>query len=807
MVTEQRGALPDPGRAGDLAEFVGLLGELRAWAGMPSYRVLAKRVGSLMRPPRVLPTTTVADTFKAGRRRLDLDLVIAVVRALGVDEAEVGSWRQACIKVHSPARSDGPVGVFGQLPTDLATFTGRGAELDRLIRAATDRREGLAANTVVISSIEGMAGVGKTQLAVHAAHRLVRDGHFTDVQLHINLRGFDPDLPPADPSAVLEAFLRQLGVPAPQIPAGRSERAAMYRDRLRNRSALVLLDNAADEDQVRDLVPAGPDCLVLVTSRRSLAGLDGVTPHLIDTFSDAESVELLVRIAGRDRVAADPEAAARIVRYCDRLPLALALAAARLRSRPAWSLTDLADRLEEGRLAAIRAGGRALRPVFDLSYRGLTEPLQRIFRLLGHHPGPDFTPAIVAALAGVPADEAEEALELLQDENLVRQGRPGRYELHDLLRAYAVDTAASSTAVEASAALDRLARWFLCSAHSAATAMNAPGLPEPAAAGDLAPLRFDSREAALAWFDTEHANLVATHRAAAEQDQYETTWKLPIVLDHFRNLRFHRTHSLEAHRVAVESARARDDRPVAAWNLMGAHASLHQLSRFEEAEAVISEALGIYRELHDSRGEGQALGDLGNLYNSTGRPAEAIAILTRSMALNEEHGDRRRVMICQVNLGVSYYLLGDLDSANTYFRHALTAARSCGERRGECVILNNLGEVHLRLDQAERAHDFYFQAQKISDESGDRDNYGTSLSGLGDTLDAMGRTAEAVSYWRTAHAVLSEIGSPKAAKVRELIRKSEADPNHRDPKHADRHNGDPKPAHRHNDAQGTGTTD
>lgn len=767
--------MPDPSAATDLAEFVGLLGELRAWAGMPSYRVLAKRVGPLMRPPNAVSPFTVVDVFKTGRRRLDLDLVIAIVRALGVDEAGVARWREACVKVHRLAKTGGPVGVFGQLPAELGSFTGRTQELARLVEAATGRHDGRGAHTVVISAVEGMGGVGKTQLAVRAAHELVRAGHFTDVQLHVNLRGFDPELPPADPSAVLEAFLRQLGVPAQQIPASREERAAMFRDRLRDCSALLLLDNAADEEQVSDLIPAGPSCLVLITSRRSLAGLDGVTPNLLDTFTDAESLELLIRIAGRVRVTAEPEAAARIVHYCDRLPLALALVAARLRSRPAWTLAELADRLQAGSLEAIRAGGRALRPVFDLSYRDLAEPLRRVFRLLGHHPGADFTPAMVGALANIPADAAEDALEQLQNENLVRQSTAGRYELHDLLRAYALETAVNDEPDEGRTALERLARWFLHSAYRAAVAMNTPGLPELADAVDIVPLEFDSYEGALAWFDAEHENLIAIHRAAAAANVYDATWQLPIILDNFNNLRFHRTHSLEAYRVAVEAARARGDKPVIAWNLLGANAALQELSRLDEAEEMLAEALRLYQELRDRRGEGRVLGDLGNLYNFSGRSDEAIGVLERGISLNEAVGDRRRVMICEVNLGNAYYLLGDLNAANAYLQRALTAARASHDRRAECIILSNLGEVCLHLGQADRARDYYSGARQIAEEIGEMDYRGKSLAGLGDTLSAMGRPDEARSYWRQAHAILSEIGSPGADKVRALIRTSEGD--------------------------------
>ncbi|GAB2713228.1 ATP-binding protein [Kitasatospora kifunensis] len=737
--------------------------------------MLAKQVGPLMRPARDIALTTVVDTFKTERRRLDLDLVVAIVRALGADEPTVDRWREACIKVHGFAKQGGPVGVFGQLPTDLATFTGRREELARLISEATHPHEGIGsgAHTVVISAIEGMAGVGKTQLAVRAAHELVRAGRFADLQLHVNLRGFDPELPPADPSAVLEAFLRQLGVPAQQIPASRDERAAMYRDQLRGRSALVLLDNAANEDQVRDLLPASSTSLVLITSRRSLAGLDGVTPYLIDIFSDAESLDLLGRIAGRERVGAEPVAAARIVEYCDHLPLALALAAARLRSRPAWSLAELANRLQTGRLEAIRAGGRAIRPVLDLSYRDLAEPLRRVFCLLGHHPGPDFTPAMVAALCGIPTHEAEDALESLQDENLVRQSTPGRYELHDLLRAFALETAANNATIESSVALERLARWFLHSAHGAATAMNAPRLPELADAGDVAPLGFDSYKVALAWLDAEHENLIAVHRAAAGAKLYDTTWRLPIILNHFENLRFHKIHSAEAHRIAAEAARERGDSAVVAWNLLGASASLHALSRFDEAEAMLTEALRLYRSAHDRHGEAVALGDLGNHYNSLGRYDDAIRVLKRGIAVNEAVGDRQSVIICKLNLGVAYYLLDNLKAATACFQQALTAARACGERRAECIALGNLGEVYLRLGRAERAYAFYSEQQQVAEETGGLEYHGKSLAGLGDTLHAMGLLDEARSSWQKAYAILSEIGSPGADKVRALIQNSE----------------------------------
>ncbi len=295
------------------------------------------------------------------------------------------------------------------------------------------------ANAAAISAIDGMAGVGKTQLALHAAHELVRGGRFTDAQLYVDLRGFDADHPPVDPAVVLETFLRQLGVAAQRIPAVLEERAAMFRDQMHGRDALILLDNAAGEEQIRALIPASPSCLVLVTSRRSLAGLETASLHTLDVFNPAESVTLLARMAGNDRIAAEPEAAAAIAEACGFLPLAIALAASRLRARPTWTLAHLVHRLHAPGLDVFSAGNRALRPILDLSYRGLPPSTKFLFCTLGLHPGDDFSAAAAAATGGTSATETDRILERLQDEHLLQRTASRRYRFHDLVRRYAAE--------------------------------------------------------------------------------------------------------------------------------------------------------------------------------------------------------------------------------------------------------------------------------------------------------------------------------------------------------------------------------
>ncbi|WP_225849073.1 NB-ARC domain-containing protein [Streptomyces sp. HPF1205] len=473
-----QGTRPDPERAADLAEFIVTLNQYRLWAGAPSYRALARRVGPLLRSAQAVSQSTIGDVFQTRRRRLDVDLVVGIVRALGADETTVDRWRSACVAVQAAAKDGGPAGVFRQLPRVPSGCTGRERELAAILRAAASPVGSTAAHTAAVLSIEGMGGVGKTHLALRAAHTLVRAGRFPDAQLYVDLRGVDPERAPAAPADVLGGFLRALGVPGRHVPDGQDARAAMFRDRLHGKEALLLLDNAADETQVRDLIPSGPDCLVLITSRRSLAGLDGLDPHGLDTLPVPDAVDLLATVAGPGRIAADPRAAAHVARLCGGLPLAVALAGARLRARPAWTVADLAEHLRTGGVDAVSAGGRALRPVLDGSYAGLPDPARRMFRLLGLHPNGGITPRTAAVLARTDCAAARRLLERLQDEHLVRQEAAGHYSLHLLLRAYAVGLARERPE-EADAARARMLAFSLYGALYAGGPLTAPADAHP----------------------------------------------------------------------------------------------------------------------------------------------------------------------------------------------------------------------------------------------------------------------------------------------------------------------------------------
>lgn len=368
---------------------------------------------------------TIFDTL---RRRLASEL--------GADPTpELAAAYQRVLRQEVSRPKFTPVSAHHQLPSSPADFIGRKAELQQLLDGTAVEN---ADASVPVYVIGGMAGIGKTRLAVHAAHRLRREGRYGDGQLYVDLQGYAAQ-PSADPSSVLATFLRQLGVPSEQIPPSSAERAALYRDQLYGKSTLIILDNAALEEQVLPLVPAGPTNLVLITSRRTL-GLDGAETLLLPTFTTAEAEEMLKRAVGAKRVQAEPDATHSLVELCGRLPLALAIAARSLRSRPAWTVADLAEQLDGtgGLLNGLAAGNKQLRSAFELSYRSLGADEQRMFRFLGLLPSDGFITDYVATITQLTPSYTRLLLDRLADENLVTVVARNHYRLHRLLRDYAV---------------------------------------------------------------------------------------------------------------------------------------------------------------------------------------------------------------------------------------------------------------------------------------------------------------------------------------------------------------------------------
>ena len=766
--------VPDPGEVKDLPGFIEALRQLRIVAGHPSYRVLARRVGPLLRPPQTMAQSTIANAFQPQRRRLDLDLVVAVVRALGLPEAEVVRWRTACVRIHAEPVPNPPPGALRQLPADLATFTGRERELAYLMEAVTPLGAE-SPSTVVISAIEGMAGVGKTQLAVHAAHELVRAGRFADIQLYVNLRGFDAAHPPADPADVLDAFLRQLGVTGSQIPASLDGRAAMFRDRIHGKAALILLDNASDENQVQDLIPGGPGCLVLITSRRTLAGLDGATARQLDVLSRAEAVELLARIAGADRIGADPAAAVEIVECCGRLPLAVALAAARLRSRPAWTPTDLVGHLRGGRLRAWSAGSRSVEAVFDLSYLGLSVSSRRLFRLLSLHVGDDFSAEATAALAGTSPGAVREALELLQDEHLLLQRVPGRYELHDLLKQYSTECcAADEPPADALSAELRLMHWYLKAVDAANAALANTDHPvSPAGGPDCGdPPAFDSYDQALAWLDQEAHSITAIVPTAFDRGSHDLAWRAAVSLRWYFRLRTHLESWVRTHELALESVRILGDDPARA-RVLNSLVVMHIERRdYQESLACGEQVVRIHRASGDDVGLLSGLINLSVSLLNLQRLSESIGASEEAEAIARRQGDTRRIGLALSNKAYSQSLAGDLEAAAATNLQALTLSRESGDRIGEGITLNNLGDVHIARRDWESALDCFRQALQVRRDLDHRKHQAESLQDIGDALSELDRRQEAIEAWTQSLALYEEFGDARAQKIRENLARS-----------------------------------
>lgn len=469
-------------------------------------------------------------------------------------------------------RAAGPAGTAAagrpvprQLPADVPGFTGRGAQLRELDLLVTG---GERTSTLVVSAVSGTAGVGKTALAVHWAHRV--RGRFPHGQLYVNLRGFDPTGRAVSPAEAVRGFLDALGVVPQRIPAGLDPQAALYRSLVADRRMLILLDNARDADQVRPLLPGAAGCLVVVTSRDLLSGLvvaEGAHPLVLDLLTTDEAHQLLERRLGPARVAAEPEAVDDIVGACARLPLALAIVAARAVAHPAFPLSALAGALRQARggLDIFAHGDPAtdVRAVFSWSYHTLGPTAARLFRLLGVHPGPDITIPAAASLAGVTPREVAASMGELTRANLLTEHTAGRFAFHDLLRAYATELAHDvEPQAERRAAAQRALDHYLRTAYAADQLLNPERGPItlPPAGPGVTPEEHADRGQAMAWFGAEHRVLLAAADRAAATGLDIHAWQLPWVLADFFNLRGH-SHDLAAtQHAALEAARRLADR-------------------------------------------------------------------------------------------------------------------------------------------------------------------------------------------------------------------------------------------------------
>jgi tetratricopeptide (TPR) repeat protein/transcriptional regulator with XRE-family HTH domain len=651
-----------------------------------------------------------------------------------------------------------------QLPAATRHFVGRAgdlAALGELLDEAGRKTQG----TLIISAIGGMAGVGKTALAVHWAHQVA--GRFPDGQLYVNLRGYDPDQPMTAADA-LARFLRALGVPGEDIPLDEDERATRYRSRLAGKHMLIVLDNAGSAGQVRPLLPGTPTCVVVVTSRDALAGLvarDGATRLDLGLLPLDDAVGLLRALIGA-RADADPGAAALLAEQCSRLPLALRVAAELAGARGGVPLVRLVDELAglQQRLSLLDADGdrrTAIRAVFSWSCRHLDTFAVRAFRLAGLHPGPDFGPHAMAALTSATLEQSCRVLDLLARKHLVQQLTPGRYSMHDLLRAYARELAAAHDDEDGRhAALTQLLDYYL---HSAAAAMGTLYPAEshrrphiPPAATPAPPVTEPA--AARAWLDAERANLVAvTAHAAGHGWPAHATW-LAATLFRYLAVGSYCQEAIIIYTQARAAARQTGDHAAEANALNQAAGVYWQQSRYQQATDHLQQALALFQQVGDRRREAGTLSNLGVIRYAQGRYQEASTLHAQALDTFRQAGDLSGAMKCLVNLGNTEERQGRYQQAARHQDQSLAIAREIDDHTVECAALTNLGAVCMRQGDLQQAAGYLGQALAMCPETSDRYPRAEALIRTGDVLLRQGRPQEARDRTQEALALYREIG-------------------------------------------------
>ena len=659
-----------------------------------------------------------------------------------------------------------------QLPPDVYGFTGREAQLRQLNAiAATVSPAPNAPGKVVIVAIDGMAGVGKTALAVHWAHRAAP--RFAGGQLYVNLRGFDPNRSPVTPDEAVRGFLDALDVPPERIPATLEAQVGLYRSLLAGRPVLVLLDNASDAEQVRPLLPGAPGCMAVATSRNQLAGLvttAGAYPMTLDLPSADEARELLEHRLGAARVAAESSTVDQLVAMCARLPLALAIVATRAATQPSLPLAVLAAELHEakGGLAEFTDPDLAsdVRAVFSWSYRQLSPAAARVFRLLGLHPGPDIGMPAAASLAGQPVAEMRPLLAELARASLVERAA-GRYALHDLLRAYATELALTlDTGVQRAAALHRALSHYAHSAYPADQLLNPhrddPVTPPPIPAGVTPEHAVDQRQA-LAWFVAEHQVLLAMIRQASDDT---LSWQLAWTLIRFFAYHGHWHDSIDALTAAMRAARRLADPLKEAFAHRFLGCAYVQLGRFGDADVRLRDALNLYHSAGDAAGEAHTHRHHAWLLERQGRYREALVHARQALDLFRTAGHRAGQARALNAVGWFHAMLGDYAEAVAYCQQALQLQRELSDRFGQAETWDSLGYASQRLGRHAAAISCYRTAVALYQAFDDRYNAADSTASLGDAHYAAGDVASARTAWRHAADILDLLRHPDADKVR-----------------------------------------
>ncbi|HEY3869823.1 MAG TPA: tetratricopeptide repeat protein [Actinocrinis sp.] len=682
---------------------------------------------------------------------------------------------------------------LSQLPPDIGDFSGRRSHVGALadiLTAAQHRSDPPAADAdhagpaadstdpgpspgpeagAAVAVVSGCGGVGKTTLAVRVARQVAQ--LFPDGQLYVDLRGAGSC--PRMPSEVLARFLRDLGVAPGDVPADEEDRSTLYRSVLARTRMLVLLDNARDSAQVRPLLPAEPGCAVLVTSRRRLDALPGAARIDLDLMQDDDAQDLLSAVVGPERVAAEPAGARALIEQCRGLPLALRIAGARLAARPDWRLDELAGRLADAQgLDELEVDDLAVRNAFAVTYTALRDSdrpgdrdAARAFRILGVWPGHDLETQAAAALLDRPLRHAEQALEALVDARLLQSRAPGRYRFHDLIRSYGAELARGGlSGAEATAALERIAAWYLHSAVAANHALiPARALPRHSIAPPPELPVFHDGTEALAWYSAERLNILAIVGWPGSAVLDQASWRTANSLVPVFRAGLHNDDWAAVHLAALPATRRLDDH-LAEREIRGSLInSYREQGRLKEAMAAAEEALDIARDRADFLGQALHMQELAYICRRLSRREEAVAWSEQGVALRRVHGGTPFGFASALNgLGIAYHAVGRYPQALAAYEECLLFSRKEQDRYNEGYVLDSVGETQAALGRFAEAEESFREAEAICRELGDEAACGQILDHLGSLLVAAGRPGEGLAVLQEAHGILDRIEYPGA---------------------------------------------
>ncbi|GAB3502881.1 tetratricopeptide repeat protein [Amycolatopsis cihanbeyliensis] len=698
--------------------------------------------------------------FDEVRRRLNEELGVG-------PGAEIRSAHLRIVRDESPVatpRTTRTMPVPAQLPVAVAGFVGREEhlrQLDAYLRPGHERGGPEAA----ISVITGAAGVGKTALAVHWAHRVRAD--FPDGQLHVDLRGYARTTPVGTAEA-LTPFLRALGVPPERVPVNEEEAAGLYRTLLADRRVLVLLDNAVSADQVRPLLPGSPTCAVVITSRDRLSGLvanEGARHLALDVLEPADAEALLMRMLGEQRAGAEPAAVAELVRACAYLPLALRIAGANLTAMPHATIgaytAELRDQGGMSGLAVEGECGDAVRTTLDLSYARLEPETRRLFRFLGLVPGPDFTADAAAALVDRTGRDVRKGLRSLVNASLLQERVAGRYRFHDLLREYAAECAGQEdSAAGLRAARERLFDFYVYNA-GAATSVLYPYVPQEPTAREVTAshiVSLPTASAAVDWLDSELLNIVSAAIAAPTHGAHSYSWRMAEALRDYFRIRGYGTDGLRVCKAALSAARELGDENSEALVLGILGLIYINLSDYQHAIALYQDALVLHRKSADRIAEASALLEIGRCCSYLGEPMRAIESYERALNLNRAVGNSRGEASALNYLGVSARSLGRTGQALMYGNGALRLAQRLDARDVEAQSLHSIGLTNWARGSLDEAREYLLSALEITQLIGHRHGEAVTILCLAETNCDAGRYAEAEAQARDGMEQGRELG-------------------------------------------------